>query len=151
MRQRIYDIVDNSTKELRSIDTGRSVFNQPTNYWPLQIVHSETANFFTSDVSLFLDEKRLAKLNPYDINNMVQGLQNQPKSPSLDDATLFETIPTRHLQSVGDVHAYADALEADTLASKASVESKVREINELRKQALVESKTSEPTEPSKTE
>lgn len=135
MSKRKFIIFDNSTKEQRSIDKGRAIFNQPTNYWPLQVVHSETANFFTSDVSLFLDEKRLAKLNPYDINNMVQGLQNQPKSPNFDDATLFETIPTRHLQSVGDVHAYADAVDAEAKASKMSLENKVREINEQHKLA----------------
>lgn len=131
MSKRKFIIFDNSTKEQRSIDKGRAIFNQPTNYWPLQIVHSETANFFTSDVSLFLDEKRLAKLNPYDINNMVAGLQNRPKSAQLDDETLFETIPTRHLQSVGDVHAFADALEAEAKDAKSRVENKVREIKQM--------------------
>ena len=144
---RKFIIFDNSTREFRSIDKGRAIFNQPTNYWPLQVVHSETVNFFTSDVSLFLDEKRLAKLNPYDINNMVAGLQNRPKSAQLDDATLFETIPTRHLQSVGDVHAFADALDAEAKDAKSRVENKVRDI----KQAEAAARSIDESQPSSIE
>lgn len=149
MSKRKFIIFDNSTKEQRSIDKGRAIFNQPTNYWPLQVVHSESANFFTSDVSLFLDEKRLAKLNPYDINNMVAGLQNRPKSAQFGDETLFETIPARHLQSVGDVHAFADALEAEVKDAKSRVENKAREIKQMEADVLVPAKEVPPSsEPS---
>lgn len=102
----------------------------------------------TSDVDLLFREEKLRKLNSFTLDGMVQNLKRNVSDLSdLSDDAILQTVKSRYIQSVSDVHEYTRQImhDIDDVVEKAKFEQKrqqtLQKIEENEKLKLKQEKT----------
>lgn len=85
----------------------------------------------TSDVDLLFREEKFRKLNTFTLDGMVQNLKRNVSDLSdMSDDAILQTVKSRYIQSVSDVHEYTRQImhDIDEVVEKAKFEQKRQEI-----------------------
>ena len=84
----------------------------------------------TSDVDLLFREEKLRKLNTFTLDGMVQNLKRSVSDLSdMSDDAILQTVKSRYIQSVSDVHEYTRQImhDIDDVVERAKFEQKRQE------------------------